>query len=363
MIAIYSDSQIIDLEWLPKLGLTHAHTIYHNFAQYQQAPAQIKLAFTAQRLHQTYDLESTNGVTFEQRVITLSKASDLVFVFESELHNFHWVIWHHCHRPNVYWLQPGAVNDRTDMQDHIIPWQDFLKLVALMYKRLPDKLIQLQPYTEKPKFFDALLGSLKPHRQFVAKAVDQHHLHAKFVMTYGGTWNNDKFYAQDYFIWEPGCVPEQDIIGTADYVKYDGYLTPLSHVMPIQVYNDTAYSIVCETDHDNTLSFFSEKTAKVLVARRLFVAFTGYRFLYNLRQLGFQTFDGIIDESYDLIKHDGDRYTAAFEQVRYLCSVPQSQILPKIRSIVDHNHSVIMNTDWTQFAADKISARIVPLLG
>jgi hypothetical protein len=362
MIAIYSDSQIIDLEWLPKLELPDQKTIYHNFEQYQQAPAQIKLAFTAQRLHQTYDLESTNGVTFEQRVVTLSDASDLVFVFESELHNFHWTIWHHCHRPNVYWVQPGAVNDRADMQDHIIPWQDFLKLVALMYKRLPDKLTQLQPYMPKPKFFDALLGSPKSHRQFVANAVDQHQLHDKFVMTYGGTWNNNKFYAQDYFIWEPGCVPEQDIIGTADYVRYDGYLTPLSHVIPMQVYNDTAYSIVCETDHDNTLSFFSEKTAKVLVARRLFVAFSGYRFLHNLRQLGFQTFDGIIDESYDLIKHDGDRYTAAFEQVRYLCSVPQDQILPKIRSIVDHNHEVVMNTDWVKFATDNIMVKIAPLL-
>jgi hypothetical protein len=119
---------------------------------------------------------------------------------------------------------------------------------------------------------------------------------------------------------------------------------------------------VCETDHDNTLSFFSEKTAKVLVARRLFVAFTGYRFLHNLRQLGFQTFDGIIDESYDQIKNDADRYTAAFEQVRYLCATPQSQILPKIRSIVDHNHDLIMNRDWTKFSADQIMIKIAPLL-
>jgi hypothetical protein len=78
--------------------------------------------------------------------------------------------------------------------------------------------------------------------------------------------------------------------------------------------------------------------------------------------LGFQTFDGIIDESYDLIKHDSDRYTAAFEQVRYLCSVPQNQILPKIRSIVDHNHEVVMNTDWVKFATDNIMIKIAPLL-
>ena len=30
----------------------------------------------------------------------------------------------------------------------------------------------------------------------------------------------------------------------------------------------------------------------------LFIAFTGYKFMHNLRALGFETFDGVIDESY-----------------------------------------------------------------
>jgi hypothetical protein len=124
------------------------------------------------------------------------------------------------------------------------------------------------------------------------------------------------------------------------------------------VFNRTAYSIVAETDHDNTLSFFSEKTAKVLLARRLFVAFTGYKFLYNLRTLGFRTFDNVIDESYDQIKHDGDRYAAAFEQVKQLCSMPQQQILDQIRPIVDHNYTLIMDTDWTQYATDQVQLQI-----
>jgi hypothetical protein len=109
--------------------------------------------------------------------------------------------------------------------------------------------------------------------------------------------------------------------------------------------------------------FFSEKTAKVLIARRLFVAFTGYKFLQNLRELGFRTFDGIIDESYDLIWNDTDRYASAFEQVKYLCNVPQSEIIPKIRDIVDHNHNMIMNTDWTKFVTDQIRTKISSLLG
>ena len=124
------------------------------------------------------------------------------------------------------------------------------------------------------------------------------------------------------------------------------------------MFNSTAYSIIAETDHDNTLSFFSEKTAKPMIARRLFVAFTGYKFLHNLRRLGFRTFDGIIDESYDLIENDQERYSSAFAQVELLCATPQSEILPVIADIVEHNYQRLMSTDWTQFAANAVRAQI-----
>jgi hypothetical protein len=177
-------------------------------------------------------------------------------------------------------------------------------------------------------------------------------------LSYGGAWKDEEFYAKDYFIWEPGCEPVVNIIGTADEVRYYGQHCHLSQVIPLDVFNSTAYSIIAETDHDNTLSFFSEKTAKPIIARRLFVAFTGYKFLHNLRHLGFRTFDGVIDESYDLILDDNERYTAAWAQVERLCDTPQLEILPLIADIAEHNYQLLMNTDWTQFAADRVRAQI-----
>jgi hypothetical protein len=362
MILIHSDSQIIDLEWLPKLRWPQPYKIVHEFLDFCQIPAEHKIAFTMHRLHCDYDANSPAYQGFEDKLIKLSENSLLVFSFESELHNYHWRIWQLCHRPNVYWCQPGAVNDRDDIQSNIIFWGDWFKTTANLYKALPDVLSMLNPYAEKPRAFDALLGCPKPHRTFVATAVEQHALQDRFVLTYGGAWKNTEFYAKDYFIWEPGCEPESEIIGTADWVRYHGHQCHLSQVIPMQVYNDTAYSIVAETDHDNTLSFYSEKTAKVLIARRLFVAFSGYKFLHNLRQLGFQTFGSVIDESYDLIKNDADRYTAAFEQVKLLCERPQAEVLKIIRPVLEHNHALIMNTDWNQFARDQIQEKINQVL-
>jgi len=142
------------------------------------------------------------------------------------------------------------------------------------------------------------------------------------------------------------------------YVKFHGHLCHLSQVIPTAVFNDTAYSIVAETDHDNTLSFFSEKTAKPMIYKRLFIVFSGYKFLHNLRALGFKTFDGIIDESYDLIQDDTARYSAAFEQVRWLCTQDQQAIYNQIYDILEHNYSLIMNTDWTMYSIDRVQQQI-----
>ncbi len=354
MILIYSDSQICDLEWIPHICWPDQIEICRNIQKYVESDCPIKIAFTMHRLFVQHDAD----VDFYVKIKRLSAASDLVFAFESELHNAHWDIWAACHCDNVYWLVPGQVNDRPDINSHIIFWGDWFKTTANLYKQLPDRLQELRPHDIKPRYFDALLGVIKPHRTFVHDSVKGHGLQDHIIMTYGGSWDDNNFYARDYFIWEPGCEPLQDIIGTADWVRYHGIQAHLSQVIPIQVYNDSAYSVVAETDHDNTLSFFSEKTAKVLVARRLFIAFSGYRFLSNLRSLGFRTFDDIIDESYDDVKNDDDRYTAAFEQVRKLCAMDQREVLESIRPVVDHNHSLIMQRDWTRYSVDKIQALI-----
>jgi hypothetical protein len=350
---VYSDSQIIDLEWLPKLNLGE-YTLSHSFEEYASSTDSYKLAFTTHRLHCDHDINCAAYVGFEDKIKQLSQISNLVFTFESELHNFHWQIWDECHSSNVYWVVPGQVNDNKEMNDHIVFWGDWFKTTTSVYKQLPDKLAALSPYTIKPKMFDALLGVKKPHRDFIFKAVSDNALNDKFIMTYGGQWNDNEFYAKDYFEWEPDCVPVDKIIGTADSVMYCGVDTGLSRVIPIKVFNDTAYSIVAETDYDNTLSFFSEKTAKPMIARRLFVAFTGYKFLHNLRDQGFLTFCDVIDESYDLEKNDRKRYSMAFEQVKKLCDMDQQYVYDTISPVLEHNFKHIMNTDWTEYGANQI---------
>jgi hypothetical protein len=136
----------------------------------------------------------------------------------------------------------------------------------------------------------------------------------------------------------------------------------LSQIIPVNVYNNTAYSAIAETCWQDNFAFFTEKTAKPIMARRLFVVFAGRGYLANLRRLGFKTFGDIIDESYDQETDALVRWRRAWDQVAWLSEQPQELILEQIRPTVEHNAQVMLTTDWydlfrSQFEQD--FARIV----
>jgi hypothetical protein len=225
------------------------------------------------------------------------------------------------------------------------------------YQGLPHKLKQIQYTLPKPQHFDALLGRPRIHRDFIYRAVVDNNLRDNIVMTYQGGSGVDEFFCNE-FIWEPGCEQVDELNGTHSEINYHGFCIGISRIIPIDLFNRTAYSIVAETNYNNQYSFFTEKTAKPILAHRLFVMFSGYRFLENLRSLGFQTFDSVIDESYDLIENDHNRWSAAFEQVKRLCNMNQADVYEKIKDTLDHNYQVLINTNWQKNACDQIQEKI-----
>jgi hypothetical protein len=168
-------------------------------------------------------------------------------------------------------------------------------------------------------------------------------------MTYLKGNDNIPIQSQDQsgWLWEPGIIQLKDeFYWTVTSIRYQGRSMSLSQVVPISIYNQTAYSVVAETNYDNHYSFCTEKIVKPILAERLFIVFSGQHYLRNLRSLGFKTFDGIIDESYDSIEDNNLRFKSACEQITYLINQPQDKILEQIRPITEHNKQVMLETDW-----------------
>ena len=197
---------------------------------------------------------------------------------------------------------------------------------------------------ERPFLFDCLCGTRRVHRDYVMLSMMHSGLLDQSLVTYrdifqGGNCTTTPDYVQQHFPnlsvpWpyvSPNLDPAWEVAPTLDY--------SISGLVPWQIYNQTYYSILVETLGGGATFLAAEKVGKCLHARRLFVHFGTAHFLQHLRSLGFETFDSVLDESYDrMAKDDVRRWRMAFDQVKWLSQQNHSALLQKVKPILDHNH-------------------------
>jgi hypothetical protein len=218
-----------------------------------------------------------------------------------------------------------------------------------MYNLMRRNYVDEHMQFEKPYVFDALLGTRRPHRDFLMLNMQKHRpLLDRCVVTYrqgfpGEVINEQTTNIHNYF---PGYKLEwpyispnldhkweiKDAIG-----KITGPIQSISPYVPWEIYKNTWYTVVCETGFTGDAFFLTEKTSKVLFAKRIFVLFGTQWFLTNLRKLGFKTFGSIIDESYDEEPIDIVRYQKAWAQMLSLTHQDPVEVYHKVEVILEHN--------------------------
>lgn len=279
------------------------------------------------------------------RILDYQKIADQVIILNSEVPIN---IVEQCQTfdfKNVVLCITGKVNYEPKHLK-IVRHENFFACVQQLYSTLQYKpLTELDPYSVKPYFFDALLGLEKPQRTWISDQISVH-CPDKIYKTYYRTREQLATKSSEFFNWPTGVEIIDTPYATSNDIRYFGEWTWISHVIPVDIYNQCAYSIISETYDDNSFSFYTEKTAKALLSQRLFVMFAGAEYLKNLRELGFKTFDGIIDESYDLEVDQTRRHQMAFDQVKALCNRDQAAVIALAKPIIEHNYNLFMSKDW-----------------
>lgn len=278
--------------------------------------------------------------SFEDTIKQAVKSYDRIVVMCSELHRQTVDLIKANQYPNLTYFTCGYIDGIDSYR-----WMDWFITPLDFYRNHLELLDKLTPHKVKQFHFDILLGSIRTHREIVYNYVKQQQLEHLAIMTYYGS--EYRFLKDNSnFINEEGV----ELLGTEthsiDMVKYMGEMVNLSKIIPISVYNQTAYSIVAETNAENDFVFHTEKIVKPILAQRLFIVIASYNYLKNLRSLGFKTFDCIIDESYDQEPDNIKRYNLACEQILRLSQLPQEEVLEKIKPIVEHNKKIMLETDW-----------------
>lgn len=331
MIYVYSDIQ--DDELLDWFGEIFDKKNYQIVYDYKNGDPKSTISFISNlKISQEFltPLDKINQLGYH------SENSKIVFVRETEINKEICKLIQSTKYTNVHWLLPGYVKGFDNIIFH--GWHT--NCVRKLYARCKEVLNSFTPYNPKPKYFEALLGTKKTHRDFVYQQLLPYE--DKNIIKYHGWHNTKSLKDNQHFIWDDHAEII-DITHSTLNTMYYGESVRLSHIIPRNVYNQTCYSIVTETFIDNNFSFYTEKIAKPIVGKRLFVVFSGQNYLKNLKQLGFKTFDYLIDESYDDVADCDLRFKLAIEQVHKLMTIDQSSVLEKIKDTCEHNYNLLMS--------------------
>jgi hypothetical protein len=102
-------------------------------------------------------------------------------------------------------------------------------------------------------------------------------------------------------------------------------------------YIDTAFSIVAETIYDYPYSFRTEKIWKPMIMAHPWIAVANPGYYRDLRNLGFRTFDHLIDETFDLVDNPQDRLERIVEVIADIVRNGSSAFLMAAQEVCKYN--------------------------
>jgi hypothetical protein len=153
----------------------------------------------------------------------------------------------------------------------------------------------------------------------------------------------------DNFIWsyQDKKLPN-DINSTDD--GYQRFFNP-------EWYDNTYFSTVVETLQHGTCHWLTEKTFKACAYYHPFLLIGQHHTLKRLRQMRFETYDNIFDESYDDIVEFDLRFNAVIQNIK---NFSRTSYDIQTQQKLQHNHDHFFNRDLVE---SKIVSEIIePLL-
>jgi hypothetical protein len=208
----------------------------------------------------------------------------------------------------------------------------------------------------KPYKFLFLNGRTRTHRKYLLEAFDRAGLLSQSLWTnldasVAGYRNIQLFDGTHNLMTSYRAIktlpPEYEFESYRDRVS----LTPTANFAKHELFNntwgeiylnpaayiDTYFSVVTETVFDYPYSFRTEKIWKPIAMGHPWVAVANQGYYRDLRNLGFKTFDPIIDESFDNISNSQERIERISQVIQDLCSQDLVQLLSKVQAICKYN--------------------------
>lgn len=172
--------------------------------------------------------------------------------------------------------------------------------------------------------------------------------HVKFSPTDNGlhysqhNFKNSKFKIDNFSL--ETLIPENTFspCASADYVAND--------------YNSAGIEVVLETIFDDQRMHLTEKILRPIACGKPFILASSPGALQYLRDYGFKTFDGLIDESYDTVADPVERLECIVREmtrISQLSVTEKSALFSKLNAIAEYNKTLFFSAQWHQTIVDE----------
>jgi hypothetical protein len=246
-----------------------------------------------------------------------------------------------------------------------VEWYSFFEdaLNDIIINRLPVPLATLEKKKYRKKYIN-FNRRWRLHRPLMITMLKDKNLLGKGYISFGTSdfpqdnWPNRWSEMQRYYF------NDQEILNILDrnidihsmrplYLDTDDLVTnrAIQTSTTDEYYLNTYFSLVTETTYHTKpgydgVPFWSEKIFKCIAMKHPFIVATVPNSLQYLKQLGYKTFEGIIDESYDLEEDDGRRMIKIINETERLCNLGKKELayfLNEAKIVCDHNYNILKN--------------------
>jgi hypothetical protein len=126
-------------------------------------------------------------------------------------------------------------------------------------------------------------------------------------------------------------------------------------------YKTSGIEVVLETLFDDSRLHLTEKSLRPIACGKPFILVATAYSLQYLRDYGFKTFNGLIDESYDSMQDPLERLTAIIAELKRIATMPASkkqQLWRELHVIADYNKHLFFSREWEFSIIDELKSNL-----
>jgi hypothetical protein len=253
---------------------------------------------------------------------------------------------------------PVIAGGATDPRYQQLIFDNFLIRMHLQQenKKIESQTDQIFSKTTKPYKFLFLNGRARDHRKYLIeqfklnKLIDQSiwsnlenypsAAHNNLTLNYNG---NNLVGQPLGLTYLPARYeyPLNDLISLANPTEYAKFKLFKNQWQDGTIYAppyiDTYFSLVTETEFHHPYSFRTEKIWKPIMAGHPWICVSSCGFYQDLKNLGFKTFDHLIDETFDQIVDSQQRIERVTRVIEDLCQQDLSKFLDEAKQTCKYN--------------------------